>query len=242
MLFVVLEKTLKSPLDCKIKPINPKGNQSWMPIGRTDAEAETPILWLPDAKRWFVKKDPDAGKDWRQEEKGMAENKMVGWNHWFNRHEFEQALGNGGGQESLVCCSPWGHKGLDTTEQLDNNRLNEEKPPTCIAHMWGICREMLQLVSWHLFIQNLLRAYYVPKVLLSGTHKEWDRDLYMRVWELPMDLWGFCSPRDPHWDMGGAQHLSSPQNLSAMQSLPWSHHRSATVNLPVFSTFLLVWR
>ena len=156
------------------------------------------------------KKDPDAGKDWIHEEKGMAENKMVGWNQWFNRHEFEQALGNGGGQESLVCCNPWGHKELDTTEQLDNNILNEEKPPTCIAHMWGVCREMLQLVSRHLFIQNLLRAYYVPKVLLSGTHKEWDRDLYTRVWELPMGLWGCCSPRDPHWDMRGAQHLSSP--------------------------------
>ena len=80
---VVLEKTLESPLDCKeIKPIYPKGNQFWIFIGRTDAEAETPILWPPDAKNWFIWKDPDAGKDWRQEEKGMTEVEMIGWHHW----------------------------------------------------------------------------------------------------------------------------------------------------------------
>ena len=92
------------------KPINPKGNHFWISIGRTDAEAEKPILCPSDAKSWLIGKDPDAGKDRRQEEKGITENKMVGWNHWFNRHEFEQALGDGGGQESLVCCNPWGHK------------------------------------------------------------------------------------------------------------------------------------
>ena len=87
---VVLEKTLESPLDCKeIQPIHPKGNQSWMLIGRTDAEAETPIVWPPDAKNWLIGKDPDAGKDWRWEEKGMAEVEMVGWHHWCNGHEFE---------------------------------------------------------------------------------------------------------------------------------------------------------
>ena len=116
---VVLEKTLESPLDCKeIKPVNPKGNQSWIFIGRTDAEAETPILWLPDAKNWFIGKDPDAGKDWKQE-KGMTEDEMVGWHHWLNGHEFEQALGVGDGQGSLACCSPWGCKESDTTEPLN---------------------------------------------------------------------------------------------------------------------------
>ena len=86
----VLEKTLESPLDCKeIKPVNPKGNQSWIFIGRTDAEAETPILWPPDAKNWLIRKDPDAGKDWRQEEKGMTEDEMVEWHHQLNGYEFE---------------------------------------------------------------------------------------------------------------------------------------------------------
>ena len=110
---VVLEKTLESPLDCKeIQPVHPKGNQSWLSIGRTDTEAETPILWPPDAKSWLLWKDPDAGKDWRQDE-------MVGWYHLFNGHEFEQALEIGDGQGSLACCSPWGRKELDMTEQLN---------------------------------------------------------------------------------------------------------------------------
>ena len=117
---VVLEKTFESPLDCKeIQPVHPKGNQSWIFIGRIDAEAETPILWLPAAKNWLIWKDPDAGKDWRQEEKGMTEDEMVRWHHRLNGHEFEQASGDGEGQGSLVFCSPWGCKELDTTEQLN---------------------------------------------------------------------------------------------------------------------------
>ena len=104
---VVLKKTLKSPLDCKTKPANPKGNQSWIFIGRTDAEAEAPMLWPPDVRSRLTGKDPDAGKDWRQEEKGMTENEMVGWLQQLNGHEFEQALGVGDGQGSLACCSPW---------------------------------------------------------------------------------------------------------------------------------------
>ena len=117
---VVLEKTLESPLDCKeIWPAHPKGDQSWVFIGRTDAEAETPILWPSDAKSWLVWKDPDAGKDWGQEEKRTTEDEMVGWHHWLHRHEFEQALGVGDRQGGLVCCSPWGHKESDMTEQLN---------------------------------------------------------------------------------------------------------------------------
>ena len=117
---VVLEKTLESPLDCKkIKPVHPKGNQSWIFIGRTDAEAETPILWPPDAKNWLTGKDPDAGKNWRQEEKGMTEDEMVGWHHRLNRHEFEWTPVVGNGQGSLMCCNPWGLKESDTTEQLN---------------------------------------------------------------------------------------------------------------------------
>ena len=105
---VVLEKTLESPLDCKeTQPVNPKGNQFWIFIGTTDAEAETPILWPPDAKSWLIWKDPDAGKDWRWEEKGTAEDEMVGWHHQLNGHEFEQILGVGDVQGGLACCSPW---------------------------------------------------------------------------------------------------------------------------------------
>ena len=119
------EDSLESPLDCKeIKPVNPKGNQSWIFIGRTHIEAETPILWPPDAKSWLIWKDPDAGKDWRQEEKGTTEDEMIGWHHW---HEFEQALWVGDGQGGLACCSPWGHKELDKTEWLNWTELNWTK-------------------------------------------------------------------------------------------------------------------
>ena len=99
------------------------GNQSWIFIGRTDAEAETPILWPPDEKNQVIGKDPDAGKDWRQEEKGTTEDEMVGWHHWLDRHEFEQASGIGDGLVALVCCSPWGRKELNTTERLNWTEL-----------------------------------------------------------------------------------------------------------------------
>ena len=105
---VVLENTLKSPLDCKeIKPVHPKGKQSLIFIERTDAVAEAPVLWLPDMKSWLIRKDPDAEKDWRQKEKGMTEDGMVGWHHQLNRHELNSS-GNWWGQGSLGCCSPWG--------------------------------------------------------------------------------------------------------------------------------------
>ena len=113
---VVLEKTLESPLDCKeIQPVHPKGDQFWVFIGRTDVEAETPILWPPDATSWLIGKDPDSGKDWGQEEKGTTEDEMVGWHHRLNGCELEQTLGDNKGQGSLVCCSPWGHKESDMT-------------------------------------------------------------------------------------------------------------------------------
>ena len=121
---LVLEKTLESPLDCKeIHPVSPKGNQPWIFIGRTDAEAEALILCPPDAKNWLLGKDPDAGKDWRQEEKGMTEDEMVGWHHRLNGHEFEQAPGVGDGQGSLVCYSPWGCIESDLTELLNWTEL-----------------------------------------------------------------------------------------------------------------------
>ena len=120
----LLEKTLESLLDCKeIKPAHPKGNQPWIFIWRTDAEAEAPIICPPDAKSQFIRKHPDAGKDRRQEEKETTEDKVVGWHHWLNGHEFEQAPGDGNGQGSLVCCSPWGRKESDMTEWLNNNNI-----------------------------------------------------------------------------------------------------------------------
>ena len=113
-------RLFENPLDCKIKPVNPKGNQSWIFIGRTDAEAETPILWPPDAMNWLIGKDPDAGKDWRQE-KGTTEDETVGWHHWLDGQEFEQVLGVGDGQGRLACCSSWGHKELNTTDWSELN-------------------------------------------------------------------------------------------------------------------------
>ena len=124
---VVLEKTLESPLVCKeIQPVHPKGNQSWVFIGRTDAEAETPILWQPDAKSWLTEKDPDAGKDWRQEEKGTTEHEMVGWHRRLDRHGFGWTLGVGDGQGGLACWGSWGRKELDTTEQLNWTELKQK--------------------------------------------------------------------------------------------------------------------
>ena len=117
---VVLGKTLESPSDSKeIKPVNPKGNQPWIFTWKTDAEAEAPMLWPPDAKSWLIWIDPDAGQDWRREEKGTAEDEMVGWHHGLNGHEFEHTPGDGEGQGSSASCSPWGCKESDTTEQLN---------------------------------------------------------------------------------------------------------------------------
>ena len=126
---MVLEKTFESPLDCKeIQLIHPKGNQSWIFIGRTEAEA--PILWPPDAKSWIIGKDPDAGKDWRQDEKVTTEDKMVGWHHQLKGHEFEQIPGDGEGQRNLVCCSPWGHKQSNTTS-VQFSSVTQKCPTIC---------------------------------------------------------------------------------------------------------------
>ena len=152
---VVLEKTLESLLDSKeVKPVNPKGNQPWIFIGRNDAEAEAPVLWLPDAKSWFIGKDPDAGKDWRQKEKGVTEDEMVGSHHQLSGHDFEQTPGDGEGERSLACCSPWDHKELDMTEWLNNNA-------------W---RKSLILPSFlkfeEIFIENFWGRYYLNIILV----------------------------------------------------------------------------
>ena len=114
---VLLEKTLESPLDCKeIQPVHPKGDHSWVFIGRTDVEANTPILWPPDEKSCLIWKDPDVGKNWRRKEKWMTEDEIVGWHHQLNGHEFGQTLRVDDGQGDLACCSSWGPKELDMTE------------------------------------------------------------------------------------------------------------------------------
>ena len=121
---VVPKKTFESPLDCKeTQPVHPKGIQSWVLIGRTDVEAETPVLWPPDVKSWLIWKDPDVGKDWGQEEKGTTEDEMVGWHHRLNGHEFELAPGDSERQGRLGCCSPGGCKELDKTERLNSNNM-----------------------------------------------------------------------------------------------------------------------
>ena len=135
--------------------VHPKGNHSWIFIRRTDAEAETPILWPPDAKSWLIGKDPDAGKDWRQEEKGMTEDEMVGWHHWFNGHEFEQTPGNGEGQGSLACCSPWGRKELDMTEQLNNNKIFNWRI-SALQYCVGFCHASTLISHRHTYVLFLL--------------------------------------------------------------------------------------
>ena len=144
---VVLEKTLESPLDCKeIKPVNSKGNQSWIFIGRTDVEAEALILWPLDAKNWLTGKDPDAGKD-SEQEKRATEDEMVGWHHWLNGREFEQTQGDSEGQGSLACCSSWGCKESDTTEWLNGSSgrwWRAGKPGVCSP--WG--HKELDTTEW----------------------------------------------------------------------------------------------
>ena len=137
MLTVSLEKILGSPFDHKIEPVNPKGNQPWVFIAGTEAEAA--ILWPPDAKSWLIGKEPDAGKDWRQEKKRVTEDEMFGRHHWLNGHEFEQAPGDSEGQGSLACCSPWGHKESDMTEQLNKNISHSWCPRFRLSVMIGRC-------------------------------------------------------------------------------------------------------
>ena len=155
---MVLTKTLVSPLDYKeIQCVSPIGNKSCIFIGKTDADTETPIVWLPDAKSWLIGKDPDAGKDWRQEEKGTTEDEMVGWHHQLERHEFQQALGVCDGQGSLACWSLWSHKESDATEQLNWAEVNPLQY-SCLensmdraywqATVHGVTKSQTQLSNW----------------------------------------------------------------------------------------------
>ena len=151
---VVLKKTPDSPLDGKEgQPVNPKGNQSWIFIGRTDAEAEAPILWLHDGKNWLIGKDPEAEKDWRQEEKGTTENQMTGWFHRLNGYALEQAPGDGEGQESLACCSPWGCKESDMTEWLNGTDWLKEH----YMDRKKVDESNLRWVTWLIEVQHTIK-------------------------------------------------------------------------------------
>ena len=145
---MVLEKTLESPLDYKeIQSVHPKENQSWIFIRRTDAEAEDLILWPPDVKNWLTGKDPDAGQDWRQEEKGTTEDEMVGWHHQLDGHEFEQALGVSEGQGGLACYNPWGLKEIGPDWMTELNCLNHQKFGTERTSTRATCSPLEQSVQ-----------------------------------------------------------------------------------------------
>ena len=172
----MLGSTIESPLDYKeTKPVHPKSNQFWIFTGRTNAEAETSILWPSDAKSQLIRKDPDAVKDWRQEEKGVAEDEMVGWHHWLNGHEFEHAPGDSEGQGSLVCCSPWGCKESDMTEWLNNNNykaLRTDWARVSLLFCWG---SLYWLQSDGFWGMTHLEAstggpMFVPQSLLFSLH------------------------------------------------------------------------
>ena len=145
---VVLEKTLESPLDCKeIQPVHSKGDQSWVSFGRSDAKAETPVLWPPQVTSWLIGKDSDAGRDWGQEEKGTTENEIAGWHHRLNGREFGWTPGVGDGQGGLACCDSWGCKESDTTEWLNWTELRAWQkywPP-----MWFLSSHSFRQLPWH---------------------------------------------------------------------------------------------
>ena len=165
---VVLEKTLESPLDCKeIQPVHSKGDQSWVFFGRNDAKAETPIIWPPHVKSWLIGKDPDAGRDWGQEKKGMTEDEMAGWHHWLDGREFEWTPGVGDGQGGLACCDSWGHGELDTTERLNWTELRdgwilENKPGQHVR--WGTWDISLHIPYCKLKIVWGSLNMYKPKI------------------------------------------------------------------------------
>ena len=158
---VVLEKTLESPLDSKeIKPVNPKGNQSWIYIGRTDAEAEAPIIWPSDANGRLIGKDSDAGKDWRQEEKGTTEDEMAGWHHRLEWHEFGLTLGVDDGQGGLACCDSWGHKESDTTEHLSLNLSQLQSLFQWVGSLHQVAK-VLELQLQHQSFQCIFRIDFL---------------------------------------------------------------------------------
>ena len=158
-------RRLESPLDCKeIQPVHSEGDQPWVFIGRTDAKAETPILWLPHAKSWLIGKDPDSGRDWQQEEKGTTEDEMVGWHHRLNGNGFGWTPGVGDRQGGLECCDSWGRKELDTTEQLNWTEL-QMIPAICIWYQFQICLRCTHWLS-HFILCTIKRFLFTIDCIL----------------------------------------------------------------------------
>ena len=194
----VLEKTLESPLDCKeIQPVNPKGDQSWVFIGRMDIEAETPIFWPPDVKSWLIGKDRDAGRDWGQEETGTTEDEMVGWHHWLNGHGFGWTPGVGDRQGGLACCSSWGHKELDMTEWLNWTGLTELSWMEC----YFLVSCLLPLLPTDV-ITSILAA--ILWIIIAATCQEWQNrktDIlsfqYSCSWKQYITYSSICVPACP---------------------------------------------
>jgi len=167
---VVLEKTLESPLDCKeIQPVHSEGNQPWDFFGRNDAKAETPVPWPPHAKSWLIGKDSDAGRDWRQEEKGMTEDEMSGWHHWLDRRESGWTPGVGDGQGGLVCCDSWSRKESDMTERLNWTELMSIESMMPSSHL-SLCHPLLLLPSIFpsIRVQDTSSAYTLKALKIIG--------------------------------------------------------------------------
>ena len=213
---VVLENSLESPLDCKeIKPVNPKGNQPWIFTGRIDAEAEAIILWPPDEKSQLTGKDPDAEKDWGQEEKEVAEDEMVGEHHWLNELEFEQTLKDSGGQGRLACCSPWSHKEQNTALQLNNRWLNQRLCFRSIRGELYVGRIQIREESCHnTAFRPVMTKIRISLVALGmeRVDQHWKRDL----WEL-MRKWGRRNQNAPNFFVPMNEKWNEVKSLSCVR-------------------------
>ena len=194
-----MEKTLESPLDCKeVQPVHPKGDQSWVFTGKTDAEAETPIIWRPHLKSWLIGKDPDAGRDWGQEEKGMTEDEMGGCHHWLDGHESEWTLGVGDGQRDLACCDSWGRKESDMTERLNWTELKFMKIMFQIYQCFNVYeqfnskmnRKILAGKLHYPFLSQVCCIYGCCLALQSWCSVLWAWEkllkLFCVIWECPL--------------------------------------------------------
>ena len=235
----MLEKTLESPLDCKeTQPVNPKGNQSWIFIGRTMLKLKLQHFG-PGAKNQLIEKDPDAGKDWRQEEQGMTEDEMVGWYHQLDGHEFEQALGVGDGQGGLVCCSPWGCKELDTTEQLNWTELTWDrgkgmnKVPE--AEKWKAdSGQWVHKVWWRLENLREVVGQQATARRLPGLRRLWNHGpspwLMGALWDTGLELCLGKTDLVTMWRLG----WRSGKGASPSSLLPWHfvHNRTCLYVLP----------
>ena len=216
-------------MDCKqIQPVHPEGDQSWVFIGRTDVEAESPILWPPNAKSWLVGKHPTAGKDWGQEEKGTAEDEMSGWHHWLNGHVFWWTPGVGDRQGGLECCGSWGHKESDTTERLNWTELKQVLAIITLHSVWKFSKERLclsveaKILSLHKFTKlkwkegTPIKIYSEMKSLCCK---------YNRIANVAADVWNRISQLkvlETFWDIVPEIIL---QNKYALLVLVSSHRK-----------------